>query len=273
MGRVLLLTTGRLEHQALGNSLRRVFPGHRFETTSEPFHSFTSAPVRTDILQDARAHDANVMKVAGRLVAEVAPGSRRRGRYDAVLAVEDLELANLDRPGEVIALVREAVRIHLERHPWPAERSRHRANEAVRTRCSFHLFSPMVEAYFFGSPDALTRAGAKRAAILEPSRDLEEFGVTDPDYLAALTNERDARHPKRYLEWLCRPDSYKETKGGVAALRELDWRTVFSPVEQVQFARSLFHDLAEALGEETPFPGRTHPLTLRSDPDRVLRNI
>src|SRR5689334_20565086 len=95
----------------------------------------------------------------------------------------------------------------------------------VRERCSFHLLSPMIEVYFFGEPAALTRAGARRAAKLDPAeRDLEDFATDDPDFLSPADGKHPvwatanrARHPKSYLRFLCdptgaNPRAYRETK-------------------------------------------------------------
>jgi hypothetical protein len=93
-----------------------------------------------------------------------------------------------------------------------------------------------------------------------------------------------ARHPKAYLSWLCRdplePDctSYRETDGGAAALRGLDWPAVVRRPDHMRFARSLLADLADALGRwptTISQGGNEAPLTsIRHAPkDRVLRNM
>ena len=92
------------------------------------------------------------------------------------------------------------------------------------------------------------------------------------------------RHPKAYLGWLCRdpalPDctSYRETDGGAAALRRLDWPTVARRPDHMRYARSLLADLADKLGEwpsTVARGGEEAPLTsIRHAPkDRVLRNM
>ncbi len=48
--KVALVTTGRLEFLALPKALRSLFPAHEFESvdagSNQPFHGFTSNPVR-----------------------------------------------------------------------------------------------------------------------------------------------------------------------------------------------------------------------------------
>lgn len=90
---------------------------------------------------------------------------------------------------------------------------------------------------------------------------MENFLVTnDTNYLTApkgtsfwAQNPTDrAQHPKRYLDYLCSPEisknrkaRYKETRGGVNALKTLDWDSVFSGnPAYVKYQRSLFDDIS-----------------------------
>jgi hypothetical protein len=143
----------------------------------------------------------------------------------------------------------------------------------------------MLETYFFGEPAALQRAGSIRTALLDPSRHLEDFHVADVAFMGpADVREHPWRrpdrsqHPKRYLSFLVDPADeerafYKESVNGCRALATLDWAQVFcyEPLG-ITFARSLFHDLADALEIPTPFPGASHPLTSRR-PTGTLRNV
>ena len=57
------------------------------------------------------------------------------------------------------------------------------------------------------------------------------------------------------------------------ALAALDWAQVFAyRPPGIAFAHSLFDDLADALGVESPFPGACHPLTARRS-GGTLRNV
>jgi hypothetical protein len=144
----------------------------------------------------------------------------------------------------------------------------------------------MVEAYFFGEPAALARAGARRPAILNPSHHLEDFSADGDMELVSAGEVRGHEwrtpdrfwHPKRYLKFLIDPDdakvtSYKESRDGVRALSTLAWAQVFAyQPPGIAFAHSLFDDLADALGVDNPFPGACHPLTARRS-GATLRNL
>lgn len=279
--RVGLLVTGRCEEKALANSLQRIFPEARFETLDR-IESFTSADLRE---LPARGVPTTLTKFAANLVAAVEDEPP-----DLVLAIDDLELVNAPHPELVTSRVRDAVQHHLETHPWPSEASRQKVVQRVRERCSFHLFAPMVEAYFFAEPDALMRAGATRPARLDATRpDLEDFLTDDAEFLqhppvphqqkrkSWAIDER-ARHPKHYLRFLGEPanpltERYKETREGAAALSRLSWGQVFANADRVRLARSLFEDIADVLGVAHPFPGESHPATASFKTASVLRNL
>ena len=266
-----LITTGQCEHRALGPSLQRVFAGHGVEFRSpyaEPADSLTSGRLSYP------APETRAPSLVDRLLTRIAGELSRRGGCDYVIAIDDLELLNVATPQNVTRLVRDAAVRSLGATPT------HHALGRFQERCSFHLLCPMLEAYFYGEPAALTRAGASRPAILDPAYHLEVFRSSDVEYLGPAdeaghdwrTSDR-ARHPKRYLRFLAAPGEYKETKGGCAALRDLDWEQVFARQPPgVAFARSLFDDVADALGVPNPFPGPVHPLTARKS-GGVLRNL
>ncbi|WP_164007874.1 hypothetical protein [Pyxidicoccus trucidator] len=279
--RVGLLVTGKCEEKALGDSLGRIFPEARFELLDR-IESFTSADLREVPEPEV---PTTLAKFAASIVAAVEDEPP-----DLVVAIDDLELVNAPHPELVGRRVRDAVSRHLEHHDWSSEATRQRVVQRVRERCSFHLFAPMVEAYFFAEPEALTRAGATRLARLAVSRmDLENFLTDDPEFIQhpAVPHQQRrkswaiaerARHPKHYLRFLCEPsnpftDRYVETRGGASALNQLAWGQVFAHGDRVRLARSLFEDIASALGVEHPFPGESHPATASFKTARVLRNL
>jgi hypothetical protein len=90
------------------------------------------------------------------LVAETYPG-RHGTPPDLVIGVDDVELVNAAHPDVVVQVPRDAVRSHVEQ-TWSGA-ARDRVYARLRDHCSFHLLKPMVEAYFFGEPAALERAG------------------------------------------------------------------------------------------------------------------
>jgi hypothetical protein len=294
MKRVALIVTGKAE-EALSHALTRVFPEVEF-IVRPPRDGFTSPPLPHQPALHSlgtATRPTNVERLAEVLVAEVAPGRRDQRTPDMVILVDDLELVNAAWPERVTQHIRTAVRAHLERFPWPTAASREAAFTRIRERCSFHVLAPMLEAYFFAEPAALTRAGAKAASKVDASTmDLEKFLSTDNDFLTPPDRPRGsllppwaiaerAHHPKSYLQFLCDRSgtiarAYVETVGGRAALRELDWSAVLALPSYTRFLRSLLHDLSSALEDDSAierFPGDTHPCTWPPPRDNLLRNI
>ncbi|MCP3136520.1 hypothetical protein [Pyxidicoccus xibeiensis] len=285
MKQVVLITTGRCEQLALGASLKRYFPDATF-ITPEHRHSFTSTRVQLTPAPPPRpgGPEPVVDRLAKAMVAMTDPG-RDGVPPDLVIAVDDVELVNLNQIEVVTSTLRNAVKRHLDTFAWSSARRREQAAERVREHCSFHLLCPMLEAYFFGEPAALTRAGAKRPSTVDAqTHDLEDFLTEEAEFLAAPTDSKHwakadrAKHPKRYLQYLIDPEgadekSYREAEGGMRALRDLDWSRVLSVEAHTQLARSLFSDLADALGVDSPFLDPCHPLTSNRRADRVLRNL
>jgi hypothetical protein len=288
MKKVVLITTGDCEQLALGASLKRYFPGAEFEALPRR-ESFTSSRVRASASRPIgpRSLSTVVDRLAQAMIAVTDPG-RDGTRPDLVIAVDDVEVVNLDQLDVVVAQLRQAVQRHLETFPWPSARRCEQVTERLREHCSFHLLCPMVEAYFYGEAGALQRAGARRPSKVDALNiDVEDFATADEDFLSvpdgktywAKSNRQ--KHPKRYLEYLCDPEgspesakfAYRETGGGVSALQRLDWSGSFSLENRAQLARSLFADLALALDVENPFPGSCHPLTSQPGRDAILRNL
>ncbi len=294
MKRVVLLVTGETE-LALHQSLKQIFPNVEFSVYKRD--GFTSAALPSmPILKEGTTY---LEKLAEFLVAEVEPGRRDQKAPDVVVLVDDLELCNVAQPQRAIEHVRRAVQAHVAAHKWPGDVSPNHVLERLRERCSFHLFCPMIEAYFFAESAALERAGANRPSLFDATAvDAEQFYVDDPDFTTPenrlnqkslprwATSDRE-KHPKRYLQFLCDPSGtsprpyFEVDKGpgrrsGQAALRHLDWSKVLATKQHVQFVRSLIHDIADALDErdvKSQFPGATHPLTWPPPANNVLRNV
>ena len=317
--RVAIIATGVMELDGLEDCLGRLFPSHDFETIparagrpgqrAEPFsQSFTCRQRRGA----ASEVPSNLTKVMRDLAGQVYP--RRRDAADFSMVIDDLELFNIDQPGVVIDAIRDAARAHLDRLVGhPLERAELAA--CLRERVSFHLAVPMTEAWFFSGGQSLAPNGvpAERRPRLRAGADAEVFETDDPEYSAddgtlcaqmadrnqrrderrrapwILTPQRDAawftreRHPKAYLEWLCRDPgdnkctTWREADPGAAALRALDWEAVLSHPSHCGYARALLDDLADALGEPAPFPqgGVVAPLTARKKAPKagLLRNV
>jgi len=293
MAQVILIPTGTLEHIGLARALGRFFPGHTFlaRPVGQPLVSFTSESVGRIPIGGPTPHDLG--DLVEELVAAVLPGLQGSPPTYACV-VEDLEIKNDHQPALVVEVFREAVRRYLDTYPWPAARTRHEVFTRVRERCSFHLFRPMTEAYFFGDPAALGRAGAVQPAQLPANHDLEQFRTTDQAFLNLPPDNRPKkqrviihmpdreRHPKSYLRYLCDPTltdrqrRYKETQGGVAALLDLDLPQVLSTPPHCPFLHSFLDDLGAALNQPLSFVSQAHAESLTRFPgpqNALLRNI
>jgi hypothetical protein len=233
--------------------------------------------------------------MANALVTETFIGPSRT-LPDLVIGIDDLELANIHQPHVVTAWLRRAVQDRIvERFSTQGAESpdADRAREALRVRCSFHLFVPLTEAYFFGEAAALTRAGVRQGIPVHRSgTDVEAFETGDPEFLAAASKKnaemaergyawwREERHPKRYLEFLVGRSGglYQETEGGVRALEALDWPSIGADLRAVHFARALFEDLSDALAIPNPLgagavSGWTYPARTIRRETLTLRNL
>jgi hypothetical protein len=285
MKKVVLIVTGECERLALVPSLQRYFPSVQFERPLF-LDSFTSARLKPGDAPGPRPR--RVDRLAAAMVAATDPG-RTGERPDLVLALDDVEIPNLDQIDVVVSQVRDAVKHHLATQPWASARRQEQVTQRLREHCSFHLLCPMLEAYFYGEPEALTRAGAQLASTVDGKAiDVEDFLTQDEAFLGPAdktkswaTSDRQ-RHPKRYLQYLCdpvgdeqnpSPHRYRETHGGVKALSRLDWSGALSQEVHARLIRSLFADLASALEVDTPFPGQCHPATSSPGPEALLRNL
>jgi hypothetical protein len=199
-------------------------------------------------------------RLVAALVADIDPSLSDREIPDLIIAIDDLELWNVDQAQHVVAYFRAAVDEHVQQRPWSAS-DRTRALERVRERCSLHFLKPMVESYFFGEPAALTRAGAIRPSLFDAAtNDVESFIVADVDYQDCVLGKCASRapekmmHPKRYLRHLT-GHAYKETRGGAEALAGLAWSGVLKKDAHARFARSLIADIAAKLDVPNPCKG------------------
>jgi hypothetical protein len=285
--RVQLIVTGELERLGLHLSLRRLFSAAGADVQFLPplkSQDFTSNRVDRPLTRP-EATRSLAATLARSLVSTVYPGRGGTLQADLVLAVDDLELVNADQPAHVIDYFRHAVRACVE-ELYSAEAARERVYRSLSERGSFHFLAPMAEAYFFGEPAALVRAQAALSLNrFDPAaRDVEDFEVDDPAYLApapsgaAWKAEPRHRHPKHYIRYLCdpagqQPRAYRETHEGLAALQTLDWKRVLLNPEHAAFARSIIDDIADALNVPSPCPGPGAPLTARGAGEGLLRNI
>lgn len=302
MSRVVLITTGSMEELAFPRSLARLFPEHQFIALPR-MDSFTSAtlPPNYAQLREKRSR-LNIEKFATKMVGQIAGGRRDDPRADFVIGIEDMELCNAAAPEHITGALRDAVDHSLAN--WGDAPTRKRLGDQVRSRCSFHLMTPMTEAYFFADPAALARATAPapdHPCQFDPSTcDVEAFHVDDPAYVDAPLVPKQQRerhdwrcedrqgHPKRYVAYLTDPRldgkaRYAETTHGRDALADLDWPAIVrgdrSPAV-ARFARSLLADLVDMLGPSASCPeldalpvADCHPLTWPPPNGHLLRNL
>jgi hypothetical protein len=272
MVKIQLIVTGDMEVKSLADSLRAHFPnvrGGQDVVWPKPRRSpgATSSRLRAD------ADPSTAMKnLAKAMVAEAIAG-RMGEPADLVIVIDDVELDNVGQEHIVANLFRKAVSAELERREQNSDMRTHQRNvKVVRERCSFHVLRPMPEAYFFGDPVALQRAGAREPPILLDTMDVEQFEAADPAWLpfCHATNQQHATlgrhwwrhelHPKEYLAHLVGkndPIGYSETVHGASALASLNWPQVPKGASDAIFARALFQDIADWFDIASPIPGGT----------------
>jgi hypothetical protein len=302
-----------MEWGGLPAALERLFPDHEFyaipspaEIQSNPdrfpYDSFTSVTLTSKHEEDPPEATRELVRRA----AQEALGDRRRDAADIVVVLDDLELANADQPDRVTRVFRGAVKLHL------AELSRQgrfytRTEQVLKERVSFHLIVPMIESWLFADQSALTVAGVPSELPVFAEPDLERFLTNHPAYLdaterdcpcwtlkrskkyrpkwlGALTRER---HPKGYVQWLCRDGAaknctrYSEGTSGSEALSGLRWEDVLArPGSPWRYLRALLADLSDAVGEsptirvdEAPDPPIPATSLVARPADHVLRNL
>lgn len=323
--RVAIIPTGVMELGGLAAALQRLFPAHEL---------YALPKIEARPGQPATPHDqTNTHRVSAgesregpksprsRLIAALAGAVYPPGRGDTAdlaIALDDLELFNLDQPGVVVGAIRAAVRSHMDDQALRLTMAD--ANElrrCLRERASFHLAVPMPESWLFADKRGPANSGVQDANMvrLRQGIDPEQFETDDPEYSAddgvhcerlhALNRRKGLkprkvpwkidrhpehpwcsreRHPKAYIQWLCRDPSendctrWQESREGVEALKKLDWHAALAKPTWCTWLRALVDDLADGLGELPPVPGATGvlcPLTARKrgDPDAVLRNL
>lgn len=225
---ISLLVTGKTELLALADSLAQVFRAdfrYANPLSADPeryLRGFTSPDLR-NVSGKKVSPESDLGWFVAHLVGGAFPG--RHGKPpDLMIGLDDLEVHNAHQADLAVRLVRDAVRDHVERSfSGPV---RDRVYQRLREHCSFHLLKPMVEAYFFGEPAALDRAGVppRRASEFDPAAcDPEDFHVSDAGYMTVPEPPRPKRrnstykndwrrqqetrpyHPKKYLKYLYDP--------------------------------------------------------------------
>ncbi len=264
---ILLLTTGQCEWRGLPPFLAAAFADRSdvsCESVGDVYTSFTSEEIQIAQLSiPTNGTRGPVEKLAKALL------SVPLDYYDCslALAVDDLELVNAGQAGQVYSFFRSAVVSEIARLKLDE-----REKQLVRKRCSFHLLAPMVEGYFFADSSAVSRACQEAGGSpsqpwsTTSSPTLEDFATTDTLFVDRITSpdrskqdrkgnkdiawcssDRE-RHPKRYIQFLCRAAShgYREGRGGVAALSQLDARKVVAA--KAPLMSNMLADIEDCLG-------------------------
>jgi hypothetical protein len=273
MAQVRLLVTGDMEVKSLAESFKAQFPAERQGddvTWLKPRRSQCSTSHR---LRAGANPSTPMRELARAMLSEVLVG-RQGSPVDLVVVVEDVELDNLGQEDIVADHFRRAVQIELDERArgWDMRTSERNA-QRVRDCCSFHVLRPMPEAYFFGDPQALQRAGLRpELPRLIHATDVESFEVNDAAWLPRCReiNGTQAelgrnwwlheRHPKGYLEHLLDVHhgvTYNETSHGAAALGGLNWPIVPKVEADAPFVRALFQDLSDWFEVGSPISGPT----------------
>jgi hypothetical protein len=236
-----------MEQRGLTGALRRLFPGHEFysvlEREARPGVEGAvynqSNTNRVSVAQEKRDYEqgktSNRTKLVRALAGAVFPPGPKAA--DLAIALDDLELCNLDQPAAVVFATRAAVECHLEeqRQLLKNPRDVQELATCLRERASFHFAVPMTEAWVFADPRGPSNSGvpASEQVRLKSGIDPEEFETDDPAYSAdtgaqcAQMQDRNRRrkenrkppwllspqsypiwrreyNPKAYLQWLCR---------------------------------------------------------------------
>jgi hypothetical protein len=147
--RIRFVVTGDLERKAMAPSISGQFP----ETTSD---GIPVTWLRPQMVPGATTHRLVALQrpsgpmnaLARRVLAEVAEGEDGTPA-DLIIAIDDLELHNLDQASIVSDHFRRAMDCQIERRQL-SQAAEERLRVRIRERCRFHLLCPMVEAYFFG---------------------------------------------------------------------------------------------------------------------------
>lgn len=302
--RVAILPTGRMELRGVPRALAALFPDHEFYCVSkrpdEPFDSFTSLGLTPT------EPNGNVEKIVGAMAGELVPG-RNGYAPDLLFVLDDLELANLHQPEVVVQVFRDATVRHLNKLASIDPKDAAKVAQALQSKASFHLATPMTESWLFADPNGPRNAGVpgdRLPANWESAGDPEAFLTQDPAFLAddcstctawhalSKAKKKDHKpgwskaqresHPKAFLAWLCRDPAekncsrYRESHEGADALAALDWDEALGSPEHCTYLRALVEDLADGLGETLALPAghvsqHTDHRARRQPP--VLRNI
>jgi len=190
MPTILLIVTGEMEMQALPRSLKRFFPS---------LHADEALTWTVDGNQGATEHRLDISKEPNssmrRLAKKMIEAFKLKvGQPDLVIVIDDAELGNIGQEDVVANHFRRATEktLEIEHKQNPAYAKKLREN--IRSRASFHLLTPMPEAYFFGDSNTLSTMGIEpNKPKLRHMTDVEKFESNDPHWLSICEHENNQK--------------------------------------------------------------------------------
>jgi hypothetical protein len=297
MSHVGILATGRAESEGIPGALEQLF-NHTFApifmrtVDREPFGNINTPPSPVSSVH------STALKIVQKVASEL-----ERNTFDFIVILDDLELTNLARPGQVVEHMRLAVLDHLETAGAKGWGNKNELVRAFRERVSFHLAVPMLEAWFFADLDALIGLQLNTPPKLVDGSDPEAFTTADCDYASdqgsacipwqhlppakrkllrpPWTCADPTHHPKAYLSWLMKDprekgcSRYREIAHGVSVLEALDWQRTLRDPAHYSYLRAFLQDLSIALNVPLPWldgPAAGVP-TMHIHGGSVLRNV
>jgi hypothetical protein len=175
-----------MELHGLERCLGRLFPSHELVVVPErlderngpfPFNGFTSSSIPTP-LRGPSDPSTTLTKLVQAMAGELERG---RSQADLCIVLDDLELANVDRPQRVVDAIRHEVRLHLQALERRSSTHADRMKQALLERGSFHFAVPMIEAWLFADPCCASIVGIpsdRRPRLIE-HRNPEDFSTDD----------------------------------------------------------------------------------------------
>lgn len=199
MARIKLIVTGDMEKAALHQSLKRFFPDNRNNEaviwdTPRKAQCVTSYPLKP--LSSEVSPSSPMIELAKAMVAEAIAGKKGEAA-DLVIVIDDVELGNLGQEAVIAEHFSAAVNRVIAEKNHDAN-TEDRLRRELKTKCSFHLLKPMVEAYLFGDSAALELAGVPNGVnpyLVHPS-DVEQFESNDALWLPICYAENAKNTPK-----------------------------------------------------------------------------
>lgn len=298
---IKLIVTGDSEKKSLHKSLQKQFPTHTANGDFVVWDAPRKADGVTNFRVQAGPPSRSMTKLVDVMFAEVLVSKQPNGtRPDFVIVLDDVELGNVGREDFVVRSFQTAVGVKLT--TLQGEYSAAEFQE-IQTRiqscCSFHLLSPMVEAYFFADPITLTSGGvvAGNHPMLVHPTDVEKFDASPDPHIQwqsscqiknlqqKLINPwwKTECHPKRYLAHLLSVSAapaYHETTLGANMIEATNWSTVSKTPTDSPIISALFEDIWKWFGK-IPTAGQfqgtsstsTYQVRTTEFNQRVLRNI